>query len=458
MQTLTRTDVADNEKLHISENIPPRERIARQFLVESFTGKMPSLIPFALENESIVKLSSTLLRSTSGSKHTLYQYVFGVHRFSDWLNKKPDSTIREVSENRTVADHYTKKLEEFAGDLHAEGLAFGTIANHVKGVKMLFRASGIEIITPRLRRRVVYKDRSPSPEELTKLLDVADLREKVIISFFALGGFREGTLVKLEYRHVKKDLEAGIVPIHVHVEAEITKGKYGSYDTFLGLEAVEYLKAYLDFRRNGTENVPPEKIEDSSPIIRDERMGFVKPISTSAVYRLISRLYAKTNMRRALDGKSVRYDLRAHSIRKYFRTQLGSSTKMPLDYIDYMMGHVVSTYNDVQMKGIDYLRGLYTVSGLSIRQKEKADIYDFVEDILKGKGYDIDRELLRRAIAKPHRTVSNPMSLEEERRSAIRDGFMEMLRKDLLELDKEASGKNGASNEVKSGILYSTDW
>jgi len=40
--------------------------------------------------------------------------------------------------------------------------------------------------------------------------------------------------------------------VHVHVEAEITKGKYGDYDTFLGHEAVDYIRAYLDMRRRGS--------------------------------------------------------------------------------------------------------------------------------------------------------------------------------------------------------------
>lgn len=70
------------------------------------------------------------------------------------------------------------------------------------------------------------------------------------------------------------------------------------------------------------------------------------------------------------------------------------------------------------MKGVDYLRGLYNLSGLCIKPKEKTDIYDFVEDILRGKGYDIDIELLRRVIAEPHRTVCGP-SLEEERKIAM---------------------------------------
>ena len=57
-----------------------------------------------------------------------------------------------------------------------------------------------------------------------------------------LGRFREGTLVKLKYRHIRDDLEKGIVSLHVYIEAEITKGKYHDYDTFIGKEAAAYLR------------------------------------------------------------------------------------------------------------------------------------------------------------------------------------------------------------------------
>ena len=59
-----------------------------------------------------------------------------------------------------------------------------------------------------------------------------------------------------------------------------------------------------------------------------------------------------------------RYDLRAHSIRKFFRTQM-ASLGVDRDYIEYMMGHTISTYHDIKMKGIEYLRGIYLASGLS---------------------------------------------------------------------------------------------
>ncbi len=87
----------------------------------------------------------------------------------------------------------------------------------------------------------------------------------------ALGGFREGTLVRLRYHHVKEDLEKDTVPLHIHVEAEITKGKYHDYDALLGAEAVEYLRLYLTARHQGNihPEIPPEEIHDDSPLIRD---------------------------------------------------------------------------------------------------------------------------------------------------------------------------------------------
>jgi hypothetical protein len=219
--------------------------------------------------------------------------------------------------------------------------------------------------------------------------------------------------------------------MHVHVEPEITKGKYGEYDTFLGLEAVEYVKAYLEFRENGTDYTPPEDIKDSSPIIRSERVKAIKTISPDAIHRSISRLYAKTNLRRKVGGKSTRYNLRVHSIRYFFRTQLGSLSTIPTDYIDYMMGHKVSTYNDIRMKGVEFLQGLYASSGLSIRPKTKLSKVDQLKTIIEAWGMDPNKILSREALAMPHRTVMDPKRKQiEGLNQALKQAIIMELRED----------------------------
>ena len=96
---------------------------------------------------------------------------------------------------------------------------------------------------------------------------------------------------------------------------------------------------------------------DESPLIRDSQTKMVKPVTTGSVYLAIHKLYVKAGL--IQKGTAKRYDLRAHSIRKYFRTQLGSLSTIPTDYIEYIMGHTISTYHDIEMKGIDFLRSEY---------------------------------------------------------------------------------------------------
>lgn len=205
------------------------------------------------------------------------------------------------------------------------------------------------------------------------------------------------------------------MPLHVHVEAEITKGKYCDYDSFLGQEAVEYLKAYFDERRRGSSRgyVPPETINDDSPLIRSKLNGkntnSEEPAKVSvtreAIYEVVHGLYRRAGL---IDSKrGNQYKLKPHSIRKFFRTQL-ASLGVETDYIEYMMGHKISTYHDINMKGIEYLRNIYRSSGLSIRPKTAASKIDMLKTLVRSLGYDPDQILVKEALSIPHRTVIDP--------------------------------------------------
>ena len=171
--------------------------------------------------------------------------------------------------------------------LQDDGLKPGAVNNYIKAVKTFYRVNGAKIdLSEPLSRRVTYKDRAPKPEELAKLLDITDLRGKVIVSMLALGAFREEPLSKLKYRHVREDIENNRTPIHVHVEAEITKGKYHDYDTFLGAEAAQFLMLYIDQRKKGTIKLPPENLTDESPLIRNEMRKAPQSISSKQIRKL----------------------------------------------------------------------------------------------------------------------------------------------------------------------------
>ena len=330
------------------------------YIIQAVCRRTPRLLPFALENQSIRKMCRYLLLYRSGSIKTLWSYIYCLHNLFKHFGKDPDDMIAEASRDPNKLKHHAQLLEEYLLLLKTKGASSSYISAHAKSMKTLYRVNGLRLeLNFPLKNVNKYHDRAPKPEELQKLLEYASLREKVIISMLALGGFRLGTLVCLKYRHVKRDLEAGVTPIHIHVEADITKGKYCDYDTFIGNEAAEFLRLYLERRRRRG-----EAITDDSPLIATEHNPG-RRLSENSIYKLIHRLYLKAG----LISKGERmHELRVHSLRKYFRTQL-TARGVPSDYVEYMMGHKTDRYNDIKSLGVEFLRNLYKLADLSIRPK-----------------------------------------------------------------------------------------
>ncbi|MCJ7762034.1 site-specific integrase [Candidatus Bathyarchaeota archaeon] len=441
MQTITFTESSQGYKLRtpLTLSLPETQNAAdkklQQYIIDSLLGRMPSLLVLTFENASTINLAKHLIRHRTGSQATLYQYMYGIYRYSKWLNNSPDQLIKacqdEDGDPKPKALAQTSRLlDDFIANLQAENLAPGSVSNFVKA---LFRCNGLKLeLNCSLPKRTMYRDRSPTPEELAILIDMTDIRLKVIISMLALGGFRNGTLTKLQYRHVKRDLEKGITPIHVHIEAEITKGKYHDYDTFIGQEAADYLRLYLQARRKGTEKIPPEIIQDNSPLIRNLECRTPVPITTQSVHKIVHDLYVKAGL---LPQKPVGrcYELRVHSIRKFFRTQL-AALGVQTDYIEYMMGHTISTYHDIQMKGIEYLRGIY---GLSIKPKTRVSKIDALKEIIRAWGLNPEEILTRDALTKPNATVIGREKIEENQLHQLSIALKQQL---LREMRDEQNG------------------
>lgn len=281
----------------------------------------------------------------------------------------------------------------------------------------------IEVSLPvRYKMRVTYKDRAPTPEEIRKLIEVASLRDKAIIAMLATGGFRISTLLGLKYGDVREELEAGRVPLHIHVPAELNKGKFCDYDTFVNEEAVHYLRLYFEQRRKGTRRIPPEELTDDSPLFRTHERE-ARPLTD----RIFRYHFVKYLREAGLDRRSGKMrEIRIHSLRKFFRTQM-TALGVPVDYVEYMMGHKLSTYHDVSMKGVEFLRQVYAAANLRIFPKERVDLVDVLREIIRARGEDPSRYLREESLKR-----GRPLTREEEK-EVYSLTIWEMLRKELLD-------------------------
>ena len=372
--------------LSLQKVLAAKEKGLVSYILSAFLSERPALLNFVFDNQSIIKMARHFLRHCSGSLHSCCTSTVNMRKYSAWLGYTPDLIIQDIKPVGNIADpariqNHIGYLNDYLADLQDEGLTPGAVNNYIKSVKTFYRVNGAKVdLSEPLSRRVTYKDRAPKPEELAMLLDLANLRAKVILSSLALGAFREDTFSKLKYRHVREDLENNRIPIHVHIEAEITKGKYHDYDTFLGAEAAYFLKLYIEQRKKGTEKIQPENITDESPLIRNGNASTPKSIGPKQIRKLVHELYVKAGYIK--QRKEQMYELRVHSLRKFFKTQLLALGVQP-DYVDYMMGHTINTYHDIQSLGIDKLRTVYAASGLAIRQKTQISKVDALKEIIR---------------------------------------------------------------------------
>ena len=397
-------------KITIDESKNELEKQVIQYVLETFIPRQPLLAKFTLENRSTMEVAKRLLLYGTRSEQTLYGYISSLQLFNKFVHigldqlvdscKQQDFALKQQALNQVL-----RSIDQFIFAQQQANIAPATIASHVRYFKSFFRSNGIDLGSLyNLSWTPLYEDRAPTAEELQKVLVNAKLRERLMVTMMAVGGFRIGTLLALRYRHLKNDVEKNVVPVHVHVDASITKGKYHSYDTFLNEEAAEYLVAYLDARRRGTRRIPPEQITDISPVIRNYvESDKVLTITTDGAHRLIHELYLKAGIATLLPacekGKSKysrRYDVRTHSLRKFFRTEL-ASRGVNRDYIEYMMGHKTDKYHDVKMKGVEFLRGIYLTAGISIRPKIKLDKIQTLKEIMRAWGLNPE-EILNRNV------------------------------------------------------------
>ena len=403
------------------------------YVIRGCIREQPALIPYIFANKTLLKLARHFLRNCSKSFSSCRNYSAGVKKYATWLGYKPDEILVDLKPVGAIPDpqrvqNHCAFINDYLADLQDAGLSAGAISNCMKAVTSFYRVNGAKTVKldQPLSRKVENKDRAPKPEEIAAMLDKSDTRESFIIAAFAIAAFREGTLSKLKYRHVKEDLEAGVVPIHVHIETEITKGKYHDYDTFLNAEACQLLKLYIQERRHGSKYTPPEVITDDAPLIRSTHYANrVEPISEKQLRSIVHKVAVETGTAKKL-ADSWMYTVRTHSLRKFFKSQL-LAAKIESEIVEYMMGHTISTYADVQSLGIDALRNMYAAANLAIRPKTKLNRIDQLKEIIRAWGENPEEILSKDAFIRGNITVNSEQNqthqlsiLAEELKNIIR--------------------------------------
>ena len=116
-----------------------------------------------------------------------------------------------------------------------------------------------------------------------------------------------------------------------------------------------------------------------------------------------------------------------------------ASLGVQTDYIECMMGHTISTYHDIRMKGIEFLRGMYMASSLSIRPKTKVSKIDALKEIIRAWGLNPEEILTRDALTRPNMTIIDQTQLQNQQLSQLTTALRQQMLKEIRENQTEKS-------------------
>jgi integrase/uncharacterized coiled-coil protein SlyX len=305
--------------------------------------------------------SVAYLHSQSKATEAQYKRVWG--RFSAFIGLTAEQIIDDygASDDRTFRRKYAQYFRAWIADLAKKDLAITSIKVMVGAVKSFFKYNDLPLgIVPQAVSGIVFHNKDITKEEIVQIMAVSKLRERVFFVVMAQSGLRPHTMRQLRLKHLES---LDRLPCKIEVPKEMAKGKYGSYVTFIGPEAIKYLKQYFATRTNLT----PEDLVFCS---HDNPKKPVNVKDMSRAFRLAAR---KLEQSGAIDfeirpGKPS--ELRLYNLRKYFRKQ---AHQMGFENVNYLMGHVVRGSDDnYKPQDPEFYRDLYSEKTMPFLRLETA--------------------------------------------------------------------------------------
>jgi integrase len=265
-------------------------------------------------------------------------------------------------------------------------------------------------------------------EEIHKLLDKADERERMIVLLLASSGVRRGALPELKYGDLKWIEQYQIYEITVY------KGFKEEYVTYCSSECAYYINSYLDFRRRNGEQLTPDsylirkqfdttnhrwtiKVSNATdpPQKHKTTMRNLESIIYHLIYDSGIRDYGEKKARLGDRHKNMA----AHSFRKFFENKCLEAGIDPF-YVSVLMGHKAGIgverhyYRPTTINGENSLLELYvkkampylTISDesrlklknreLEMRIQEQNEMNKRIEDLKKE--FEVREDLLRKVM------------------------------------------------------------
>ena len=392
---------------------------------------------FGQEVDEYLSLKGKATRITYSSAFSLFlQYYHTKHGedkgFGDYLDsifeelKKPRREQRRVAEIVLVG--FIDFLKQIGRSNNTIRGYFAAVQNFLKYKQITVSASFIGNLPPPTEKPINHKHEWEI-EQIKSFIDSAPtFRDKAIITCLFQSGLGVNELSQLSYSNIEDEYEKGVTPICL----KLVRQKAGvEFKTFIGRDAVKYLRLYLETRKHLTSD---------SPLFT--KWGSAKRITPAAIQQRFSEIAKDLPFIKKKDLLGFN-PCRPHSLRAAFKSKL--TNKISDDLIEFWMGHALGGVKDAYLNmPTKDLRDLYMdaekhlalekTSRDEISELEKKKLAISTEIEQKIKGLETTVSVLQQTIGEQKVTIDDLSKLMEGKAVEV---FQKEFSK-LYEADREA--------------------
>jgi len=342
-----------------------------------------------LKDESVKRWISNL-EKRAGWRTTVPSFLRTLYKFTEYSDKSPNELIAIAStakkfEQPEELTRATPTITELVQGLINELLSSGKqeSARHVRTCLTSFlKANGISLELKSIPRVTEKEEITLSKEQIYAMADCAgSLRNRTIILCMYQSGLGITALRKLDYGHVKTQLEKNRIPMRIRITPRIRqKSSQAPFFTFFGAEACNSLKAYINERKRKIKKmrekgVSVRELTEISALFASE--GKNVPLGDRMAVSSIWRVVKDSAERAGLEKEKIK----PNSLTKAFEAELNRSL-MDEETKKYLMGSPIPgiEYN------VDEVEQNYSMCNFSRAELSKlAIVKEFVQSLgIKG--------------------------------------------------------------------------
>jgi integrase len=286
---------------------------------------------------------ATLSPSTVGAYRSHYKRFFNVIYPEEPLFAKKGSVPNEVFE-KYASKYFSerrKRVKSYEADLDKLFVAIKdrpalSVREVLCAVKAWLEENEVELphrFWKRLARRTrgsraLTRDRPPSKSEFKAILAHLDSKGRALFLLLASSGMRIGEALQLQMDDIDLDLD----PPKINILGAYTKTG-NSRITFCSNEAKEAIQEWLKYREKYLATAAGRAWKYGKNTTDEKR---VFPFESATALEVWTNAAAKAGIA-VKDNGTGRLILHPHTLRKFFRTELGKV--IPTDVVETLMGH-----------------------------------------------------------------------------------------------------------------------